>query len=306
MAVTRVSPGMYSDGKRTIRATTQAEAEQMFSGGRKPGRRDPGANPGRINPVTEGGLTAEKGGTTVSDPFGTTHIGRDPKTGGTIINSDLTGANKDLNDAQQQAGTIGAGIAGNLLKGIPGQPYDANTINNQYGIPQVDDAYFKQGQDAAYTKLTDGLDAEEQRAYAAKKQELYNQGVPLDSDQMRSRLKLEVGDRFDKARADARNTAVLTGNTLSKDRFGMGLDANQTALSNYQSNYSFPTELAGSLNAIGTVQKPVDPMAAFGQQSQNQNLKKTLANQIAQARMQGRGGGGGGGAAPVNTDPDFV
>lgn len=231
--------------------------------------------------------------------FGSSTTTYDPVTGQPTVTSKLTGSNKALVEGQQEAGTIGARVAGNLVGNVGS--YDPNTVNDKYGIPQVNDQYMQRYQDAAYKSLTRNLEKQYAQTKEQKAQELVNRGVPQGSKQFQDEMNRDVEDRFAEQRLAAENQSYSAGLGAGKSYFDMGLGANKQANENYNTSFGNRVAWGGQLNTMAQGQ------AAPGQQFQGAQTQGTdvggiygtkTAQQIAaeqnRARMRAAGGGGAG------------
>lgn len=252
-----------------------------------------------------------------TNPFGSSTTSIDPVTGQVTYNSQFSGQNASLYNAEAGADTMGAQMAQSYLKGLPQSPYDANSVNDKYGIPQVDSEYQNRFNDAAYAGLTRGLEEQYAKAKDAKMQELVNRGIPQGSKQFQDELNMAVEEPFNTQRLQARNSSYQAGLTAGNVNFEQGLAANQQAVSNLQSNYNMGTNLAGALTGMGqgyqapgtqynATQKNAVDYSGFGQTAAQQdqaNKDRASAERIARMNNARRGGGGG---APASTGPSFI
>jgi len=150
-------------------------------------------------------------------------------------------------------------------------------------------------EDEVFGRLTRGLDEDQTRALEAKKQELFNKGIPYSNDP-NSRYQQEIGDineRFDLARTDARQRAVEVGGTEYSRAFGIGeqLRGNQLSeqtgirqqnLGEIQNQFGLEqSQRQQNLSEIGQE-------FAFDQAARNQNLSELgfLAN-LGPGQQQG-------------------
>lgn len=238
-------------------------------------------------------------------------VTRDPVTGEVTRTTELTGANKDLYNAETGAETAGARIAGQLISGIPSTPYNANNLDPRYGIPVVDQGYIRSYEDSAYQSLTRDLDRDEARALDAAKTDLRNRGIPFGSEDYNRQL-AEVQRRFDNMRSDARVQSQQAGLNAATSYYDIGLRSHQQALGNMQSNYALPTNIATNLVGMGrgytdptqaytpVQRQPVDYGGLYAGEKSAETARKQLANNLAVARTRASGGGGGGGGSQDN------
>lgn len=162
---------------------------------------------------------------------------------------------QDLLGSQVGLGALGAQIAYGLLGGMPQQPYNPNSLKN--GIPTANSADRQKVEDSVYANLTRDLDQNFSRAMEDKKQELADRGIPVGSAAYSTEMdRLQKG--YDRQKLEARNQAIQSGGQEMLNQFGMGLQAHNTEMGDYQSGWSFPTSVANSLVGLGTA-----PLGSF-------------------------------------------
>lgn len=141
----------------------------------------------------------------------------------------------------------------------------ANT-NGIQPIPTADNAALNQAINSTYNQATSRLDPQWQLQQTELETQLANQGIPQNSDAWNKAMTQFTQEKND-AYTSAENQAVLTGNQVEQNQFGMGLEANQ----------------AGVGNALN--------LGNFANQAQNQRFNQNLASgQFANAaQSQGFG-----------------
>lgn len=175
---------------------------------------------------------------------------KDPVTGQWTVKDTLTGANKDLHDAEQGADTMGARLAGQVLDNYPTTPYNSNNIDPRLGIPTADTQDRHRIEGDVYNNLTRDLSQNYHQTLEDKKQELADRGVPLGSPLYTQEMdRLDKG--YDRQKLEAHSQATQLGGQEMSNQFGMGLQSHQQAIGDLQGNYSLPTSLAGSLLGMG-------------------------------------------------------
>ena len=327
----RQSPGMYKIDGKTYRGKTEAEAMAAYNaankkaGAPKPGARQPSnktlpntaisntaskvnfqdpnsvaAADAKIKAETAREDTVRQNPNFRSD-FGESQVTYD-ENGQPTVTSRLTGTNKALVEGQQEAGTIGARVAGGLVSGVGA--YDPNSVDQKYGIPQVNDQYMQKYQNAAYNSLTRNLEKQYAQSKEQKAQELVNRGIPQGSKQFQDEMNRDVEDRFAEQRLAAENQSYSAGLGAGKSYFDMGLGANKQAMENYNQGFGNRVAWGGQLNTMAQGQ------AAPGQQFQGTQTQGTdiggiygtdTAKRIADAQNRARmRAGGGGGGQPSN------
>lgn len=166
------------------------------------------------------------------------------------VETELTGPNKELDDSQKKTGTIGSQVAGNLIGDVGS--YDPNSVDSKYAIPTVDSAYQSRYQQAAYDAMTRNLEKRYQQSKEEKAQELINQGIPMGSPQFNARMQSEVEDVFNEQRQAAENNSYASGLNAANTNFGMGLQANQAAMNNYNTSFGNKVAWGGALNNMAS------------------------------------------------------
>jgi hypothetical protein len=324
----RLSPGVYEIDGKTYRGKTSAEAMAAYNAAQKKTTTSKtGGGTKKTLPNTTVSNTAGK--VNFSDPnsvassdikikqeianqdtiranpneisdFGEKTVTYDPVTGQPTITSRLTGTNKELVEGQQRSGSLGAQVAGNLIGNVGS--YDPNSLNEKYGIPQVNDQYMQRYQDAAYNQLTRRLEQSYAKDKEAKAQELVNRGIPQGSQQFQDEMNRDVENRYADERSAAANQAYSAGLGAGKSYFDMGLSANQQANQNYNEGFGNRVLWGGQLNKMAEGQN------APGQEFQSAQTGQTdlggiygtrTAEQVAREQARRRAAGGGG-AQPSN------
>lgn len=155
---------------------------------------------------------------------------------------------QDLLGDQTGLGTFGTKLATNLIGSLPGDTYDPNSIKN--GIPTANSEDRAKVEDAVYANLTRDLDQNFKQDYEAKKQELADRGIPVGSQAYNTEMdRLQKG--YDRQKLEARNQAIQYGGQELVNQFGLGMQSHNTEMGDYQSRWSFPTSVAGSLMGFG-------------------------------------------------------
>lgn len=230
------------------------------------------------------------------NPFFDTSVTFD-QNGNPTYHSDLTGENKALYEGQVGNATTGTNIANGLLNNFG--TYEPNSVNTSNPIPQVNQDYINNYQQAAYKSLTQNLDTNYQQARKDKAQELYDRGISEDSPEWQREMKAEVEDPYNSQRQSAENQAYQSGLQAAQTYQGMGLASHNTAMGDYNQGFSNRLGYAASLNGLGqpimpssyqAVQQQPISYAPYGQQAY---IPSQLANQLAVAQQYA--------IAPLNT-----
>lgn len=244
------------------------------------------SNPNEVNPYGEKTVTYDANG----KPTVTTR---------------LTGGNEQLYNAQTSAGTLGSQVAGGLLQNFN---YDPNSVNQKYGIPEVNQDYIQKYQDAAYNSLTRNLEKNYARDKEQKAQDLVNRGIPQGSQQFQDEMNKDVENRYAEQRLAAENQAYSAGLGASQTTFGMGLQANQQANQNYNTSFGNRVAWGNQLNNMSAV-RDVNGQPFQAAQTNAANLeglygtavsKKIAEQQIAESKRRAAAGGAGAGAGASN------
>lgn len=329
MAAERLSAGVYKVNGKTINAKSAAEAQTIYdkqqkkspSGGdtkkadtKKPAAKNPVkvagdfTDPAKVAKAQD--LENEKiarenvnlNRIDESNAFGSRDYIQNPD-GTFSIKDSLSPEQQKLIDAQTRTGTVGSNIAEGLLGGMP-KEYNADSLN-QY-LPQGSDAARQGTYDATYGMIARDFERDRGEERQSVEQELADRGYTPGSPQYEARMK-----RFDQGWSDrelsARNQATLSGNQEFQNSFGRDQTNYTNRLGNYQSNFTMPTQIAGSLQGLGQVYNP-----QFGQgvtpverQATNFGDYYGTATSANIARSQGGGGGGGGQQAPAVQYPSM-
>lgn len=331
MAAVRQSAGVYKVNGKIINAKTAAEAQSIYdkqqkkssSGGTA--KKPEASKPAQQNPVKVAGdftdpskvakaqdiENAKVAEANVnlnrideSNAFGSREFIQNPD-GSYSVKDTLSPEQQALLNAQSRTGTLGSNIAGGLLGGMP-QRYDASTMN-QY-MPKGSDAARQDTYNATYGMIARDFERDKADERQAVEQELADRGYSPGSPQYEARMK-----RFDQGWADreltARNQATLSGNQEFQSSFGRGQTEYQNQLGAYQSNFTLPTQIAGSLQGLGQVQAPQFGQGITPIEQQGINFGDyygtASSNALSRAALARAGSGGGGGQAPTVQYPSM-
>lgn len=299
VTATRQSAGIYrvTDGKttKTINAKDSASAIAAFgkSSSSTPAKPKTPATPAtpsivpkvdysNPNSVAEGqakiNQTIAKEDTRLANPNEVTDYGSKTVTydanGNPTITTSLSGANKNLYEQQQETGTLGSQIAGNLLG------------NFNYNPNGVDTAY----QDAAYSGLTRGLEDRYGRDKESKAQELVNRGIPQGSPQFQQEMD-QLEQSYDQMRSSAQSQAYTQARTNYDQSFG-----NKIAWAQAGQGLGTVRDYTGQPYQSAQT-SPVDITGIYNTSESAKQSKAQIAAQERIARSRAGGGGGGGGAS---------
>lgn len=156
-------------------------------------------------------------------------------------------------------------------------------------------------EDQVFNRLTRDLDQNYGDRKAQLEQTLYNRGIPLDPEnpQYQKHMKA-IDDQYNRAREEARQTAIATGGQELSRQFGLEQGTHQQQLSDVgflqQQGTGFVNpNLPGYQAPQYNLPSPTELDLAY-KQLQMQQREHELA-------MQKLGRGGGGGAAPAEQAP---
>ena len=212
---------------------------------------------------------------------------------------------------QSQVGNVG-----DIQRSIPGFGNIQTSVGNGgpiqgradtrgvQAIPTADNAALNQAINATYNQATSRLDPQWDLQQRQLETQLANQGIPQNSDAWNQAM-----SQFQRQKTDAYNTAenqaVLTGNTVEQNQFGMGLAANQAGIGNALNLGNFANqaqaqrfgqglqagEFGNAAQAQGFGQNAQN--AAFGNTAQNQAYQQAannlMLNNAAQSQVFGQG-----------------
>ena len=160
-------------------------------------------------------------------------------------------------------------------------------------------------EDAVYKRLTKNVDYRQGLERQDVEQQLANRGIPYSNDpnsQYQQQMK-DFNDRYDNIRADAMNSAVVSGGDEYSRNVGINETqrANDFTLQSGQRNQQLNE--SGQLANFGAgLQNPnytqfQGAQLNYGSPTAADAAFKQLANQRAQIAKSGGGGGGGGGSS---------
>lgn len=329
MAAIRQSAGVYKVNGKIINAKSAAEAQTIYDKQQKKSpsggdvKKTDSSKPATPNPVKVAGdftdpakvakaqeieneKTAEANVNLnridESNAFGSRDFIRNPD-GSYSVRDSLSPEQQELLDAQTKTGTIGANIAQGLLGGMP-KTYDATSMN-QY-MPQGSDDARQDTYNATYGMIARDFERDRGEERQSVEQELADRGYAPGSPQYEARMK-----RFEQGWSDrelaARNQATLSGNQEFQNSFGRGQTSYQNQLGAYQSNFTLPTQVAGSLQGFGQLYNPQfgQGITPIEQQATNFGDYYGTATTANIARSQGGRSGGGGQQQPAVQYPSM-
>jgi len=222
----------------------------------------PGANPGAVDwnsPGSVGGAAQQEGRQRYDESLltnlpneqnalGGRRYTRDPETGQLVMSDSLSPGQQALFDAETGADATAAGIASGMLGGMRQDRYDPNSLKN--GIPGANTEDRKKVEDSVYANLTQDFEGDQKQQREDFEQMMSERGIPVGSDNYKSALdRFEKG--WDRKKLEARNQAIAAGGDEMTRQFGLNLQAHNTEMGDYQSGWSFPAALAGSLLGMG-------------------------------------------------------
>lgn len=192
--------------------------------------------------------TAQNQNPNQQTPFGGSSY--DPETN--TYTETLAPEQQDLLDQSQGLASSGMSAAGGLLEGygqntgggVAGSNYGGGVGGSPYQYSMGDYSNERAAtEDAVYGRLTKNFDRDMDRELEARKQELYNKGIPY-SDDPNSLYQKQIGDiteRYDVAKADARSRATEMGGSELRNAYDI-------------SSGAFNTNLGGMGQQMGDIQ----------------------------------------------------
>lgn len=307
MAVKWVSPGMYSDGRRTVRATTAAQAAQLLGQGSASKPKTPAASgtpgaPAGATPqqVYDDNLKMDTAGQLINTsldlgkkqtqqansltnpnqygPFANQQVTYDAN-GTPIINTQLSQGNQNVVSGYQgAAGSANTALSGILNDGI----FTGNPQNSS-----LTDAVFKQ--------LTQGVDQRKAKDLEQLEQTLANRGIPVGSQLYNDQVK-QLNDQYNDVYSNAQYQAVQQGNNFGLQAAGQLANIGRSGYfdANLQPFQAQPYN-------------QVDVNSVFNTLTGAKLTEKDLANKLQIARL-GYGGRGssGGSSNPSDAFPNPI
>lgn len=165
-----------------------------------------------------------------------------------------------VNNPGVPVGSVGSG--GPIQSGL--------NLNGVQPIPTADHAALARAIDATYGQATSRLDPQWQKQQTELETQLANQGVPQNSDAWNRAMSEFQRNKTD-AYSTAENQAVLTGNQVEQNQFGMGLAANQAGVGNAATAGTFANTAQGQKFGEGVTQ------GSFANSAAGQALAQALA-----------------------------
>lgn len=324
---TYLSSGLYRDNKtgKTVKSKTNPNKSAASGGGggnSKPKGQAPILKPGtQINNASQA-TEAERAvqqqqaqdnlainNPNQVNPFGSQTVTYDEQ-GRPTVTTGLSKGQQAIADSNDALSNMGRDLAKNNLQGSQlGGAFNPN-LTARYGADSLE-ANRGKVEDAVYKRLTKNVDYRQGLEKQDVEQQLANRGIPYSNDpnsQYQQQMK-DFNDRYDTIRADAMNSAVVSGGDEYSRNVGINETqrANDFTLQSGQRNQQLNE--SGQLANFGAgLQNPnytqfQGTQLNYGSPTAADAAFKQLANQKAQIAKQG--GGGGGGGAPSTSGSAF-
>lgn len=325
----RVSPGKYKDTKtgKIINSATDpnkaAPAARSGGGGSSGGNKQkpilkPGTQINNASQATEAERAVQQqqaqDNLAINNPnqvnnFGSQEVTYDAQGRPTVTNK-LSAGQQGIADSNDALSNMGRDLAkGNLQGSQLGGAFNPN-LTARYGADSLE-ANRARVEDAVYKRLTKNVDYRQGLEKQDVEQQLANRGIPYSNDpnsQYQQQMK-DFNDRYDSIRADAMNSAVVSGGDEYSRNVGINETqrANDFTLQSGQRNQQLNE--SGQLANFGAgLQNPnytqfQGTQLNYGSPTAADAAFKQLANQRAQIAKSG--GGGRGTGAPSTSGSAF-
>jgi len=233
------------------------------------------------------------------NPFGSQTVTYDEQ-GRPTVTTGLSKGQQGIADSNDALSNMGRDLAkGNLQGSQLGTAFNPNLMA-RYGADSLE-ANRAKVEDAVYKRLTKNLDYRQGLEKQDVEQQLANRGIPYSNDpnsQYQQQMK-DFNDRYDNIRADAMNSAVVSGGDEYSRNVGINETqrANDFTLQSGQRNQQLNE--SGQLANFGAgLQNPnytqfQGTQLNYGSPTAADAAFKQLANQRLQISKSGGGGGGG-------------
>lgn len=334
-AAKRLSPGVYQVNGKTVQAQTAAEAERIAGGNKGGGNnKDKAPKTPKEQPIlpkntkinnAPSAIKAEKkvedyeadkrleyGNPNVSGPFGGRRLVTDPNTGEQYFEDYLSPEGEQIRQGDDAISRMGREFAQKQLQGGGfDQQFDPNLTARQSTGDFVADR--KRIEDEVFNRLIGDNEERYSQAREAKKQELYNQGVPLRDIDSDPRMK-EVEKNFQSNRDNARADAVRFGGDEYSRSFGIQEQLRANEYSEQANTRNQRYGEVGGLSQLGPgLRVPnLNPVQGtdynVGSPTEYDLAYKQLKEQKRQFNRQNQRSGGGGGmtSGPAQEPSPFI